>query len=101
MGGRASAVSYESGILAPCSSPQTQEKGCDHSGKDTQSGMIFKAFLVRLCSTSQDGLSPALNHADEIRLHSPSPEQPKRGNDRICSLRLRANWRENLQDCDP
>lgn len=46
-------------------SQQMQESGCDHSGKDTQSGTIFKASLVCFCSTSQDGLSPGLNHADE------------------------------------
>lgn len=74
-----------------------QEQGCDHGGKDTQSGTIFKASLVCLCSASQDGLSPSLNHTDEIRLCSLSPKNL----DGICSLKRRANLRENFQDWVP
>lgn len=58
---------------------QMQEQGCDRGGKDTQSGMIFKASLVCLCSASQDGLSPGLNHANEMHLCSLSPNNPDEG----------------------
>lgn len=58
---------------------QTQEQGCDHGGKDTQSGTIFKASLIRLCSASQDGLSSGLNHADEMCLCSLSPNNTDEG----------------------
>lgn len=56
-----------------------QEQGCDHGGKDTQPGMIFKASLVCLRSASQDGLSPGLNHTDEMHLCSLSPKNLDQG----------------------
>ena len=58
---------------------QTQEQGCDHSGKDMHSGLIFKASLVCICSASQDGLSPGLNHANEMHLRSLSPNHRDEG----------------------
>lgn len=58
---------------------QTQEQGCAHGGKDTQSATIFKASLVCLYSASQDGLSPGWNHADEMRLRFLSSNNPDEG----------------------
>jgi hypothetical protein len=39
-------------------------------------GDVFKASFVCLCNVSLDGLSPDLNHTDEMYLYSLSPSNP-------------------------